>query len=492
MYCCSKQAGFLSGKPPFKPLPPSGYNSKEKEGTLSNHSTKYPEEQSNINLGSENDIVTEREQPSTVESTDVHESIILAKNIPSEQLDSDQDRETQNTVQREVDKYERDITRREHLLLKTRIVALVAGAGIIISSITFVAQGINGLGTALKTGGAGFYKAQRIIDEGVSLCNEFIAQQETILHEVNESFSETQKFGFCPNLREQFIQECLNGTIGNSTDTFLGLDNNVTGNDACDTIIGFPVQVSLNKVNRILRTNILALNNEIKSLHDDLVELSDVTETWQRYFQSFRWAFWVCVGFAIILDLIVLFLLFGVVLAWQQKLSAPFKCARSKVIVPLFILVTFLVWLFATIACVGGVMGADSCFDAPDDKILTILKKNRERFSSIVVGLAEYYLSRCDKNKSPKIAIANDTGTDNVRQVILAVHDLISQTQEIDEVTFMKTCGANITPVLSIANFLDEQFHSVYHTLDNTTKLLWCYRVDPVYVTVVYNGKMVM
>ena len=75
-------------------------------------------------------------------------------------------------------------------------------------------------------------------------------------------------------------------------------------------------------------------------------------------------------------------------------------------------------------------------------------------------------------------------------QAILAVHDLISQSQEIDEDKFMETCGASFSPVLSIANFLDEQFHNIYDTLVDTKQLLWCSSVDPVYVTVVYNGKM--
>ena len=451
-----------------------------------------PEEQPNVNLGGANNIVAEREPASIVESADNRESVIISRSMPSssDQLRSDQERETQNPVQHEVDIYERDMKWRKHILSKTRSIVLVAGAGIIISSITFVAQGINGLGVALKTGVVGFEKAQHIIEQGISLCDIFISQQETILQKVNESFSDIQNFGFCPNLREQFIQECLNGTIGNSTDTFTVIDYNVTGNDFCDTIIGFPVQVALNKVNWLLQAIILTVNNEIKSLHDDLVELSDVTETWQKRFQSFRWAFWTCVGFAIVLDFIVIFLLIGVFLSWQQKLTTPFKCARSKVVVPLFIGVTFLVWFFATIACVGGVMGADSCINGPDDKIITVLRMNHDKFNDIVLNLAEYYLSRCDKSKSPKAAIANDAGTDSVVQAILAVHDLISQSQEIDEDKFMETCGASFSPVLSIANFLDEQFHNIYDTLVDTKQLLWCSSVDPVYVTVVYNGKM--
>jgi phosphoglycerol transferase MdoB-like AlkP superfamily enzyme len=98
----------------------------------------------------------------------------------------------------------------------------------------------------------------------------------------------------------------------------------------------------------------------------DLLEFQDVINSIISTAQSFYWAFYVSAGFAVLVDIVVLILVFGIYLAWRKKLNKPFIRMRCCMIIPMFVLFVFLMWLFAIIFCFTAILTADFCYDGPD------------------------------------------------------------------------------------------------------------------------------
>jgi len=517
---CRQNAGFFSGTPPMKPKPPQGYQLPErKKLARNNHAPSrnqnehmstgsatndldaislsdgplsigaFAEDQSNAKIScsesteqpkSEDQNVAHMQQgpcAGTNEEVNGHSMVVDYNGSPFE---------SQLNNQQEIDEYENELKKVHCLLSTTRLVVLVAGTVVITFSILFIVQGVRGLGAAVHNGILGLEKIQVIIEDGIALCNSFIEQQYRLSGYFSEIYANLNSYGWCPKLRDHFIDDCYN-----KTNSILSLGNHTYStftNETCTIIMGIPLEEKLDTIEFLVKQLRVAVLNESDNLLSDLLELSGITEDLQRSLQSFQWAFWTSVVFAIFLDLLVVFLLLGVVLAWKQRLTNPFKLARSRYVVPIFIFVTFLVWLFATISCIAAVMGADFCFDAPDHNLIAILGANKDRFSSIVINLSIYYLSGCPPALSPKQVVTGKEGVSLALQALLAVHELVDTAQELNETEFMETCGTSVSPLTAAADWLDDQFHLGLDVLIDTQKLFWCSNVNPVYETVAYNA----
>jgi hypothetical protein len=135
-----------------------------------------------------------------------------------------------------------------------------------------------------------------------------------------------------------------------------------------------------------LLTQILGFRKEL----DDTLQL---IEEWQKSLDDFYWALYTAIAFTLVLALLCVYILMGVVLAWRNKLPIILSCIRSVLILPLFILLVLLAWVFSMVFVIGSIALADLCIDAPDMKLFALLQTYQNTTSPIVLNFVQYYVS---------------------------------------------------------------------------------------------------
>jgi len=516
--CFPKKTGFFSGKPPMKPLTPPGYVNKGHNTMKKEHADGDEHEQQQTSV-MENDIdpskcnstaielnqsellllPPEENIPVTIsnknknneEACRSQEGPSMADNHPLEEGNASIHNETNDqTNLQEIEDYENEVARVDKLLKRTRIVVFVAGGGVLVFSIVFMLQGINGLNAGVDNLILGLEKSKAVVADGVALCNDFVTEQGALNQNFVKNYENYSNFGWCPRLKNTFLQECGNGTefIIEKLEDFRFVNFSLSENQACTDIIGIPIQVGIDFAKLFAQKIQNRIFKEALNLASDLMEINKSIDVFIGYFDLFRWAFWTSVGFTILLDLVVLFLLVGVILAWRQRIPRPFKCARSLIIVPLFVLNIFLVWLFASMACITAVMASDFCYDSPDTTLKAVLVANKQKFSSVVFKLGIYYLSRCPSELSPTVSLTNNSAVLLAIQAIRAVHDLIEKSSTVESAAFENICGIDLLPLNALGKELDAQFHIIFDALVGTKNLFSCSSISPIITTVSYQG----
>jgi hypothetical protein len=83
----------------------------------------------------------------------------------------------------------------------------------------------------------------------------------------------------------------------------------------------------------------------------------------------------------------------GVLLAWVHKLPRVFYCFRTIVIVPSFIFLVLISWVFSMVFVIGSMALADTCVDSPDAIVLNLVNNIRDDISSIIAELLIFYIT---------------------------------------------------------------------------------------------------
>lgn len=131
------------------------------------------------------------------------------------------------------------------------------------------------------------------------------------------------------------------------------------------------------------------------------IQIMDKADTY--YPESFNWAFWVAAGCNLALATICLGLCLAVMLLYFGKpLADKFKWLRSYLMVPLFVLLVALGWIYSTSFVVLSVGATDACINSPDLTVATILDNLRGSFqSNILYEFLVYYVRGCPPDLVP-------------------------------------------------------------------------------------------
>ena len=85
--------------------------------------------------------------------------------------------------------------------------------------------------------------------------------------------------------------------------------------------------------------------------------------------------------FAVLLSVLCVIISYGVIEAWfgcsknRNCLLKLFKCLRHWLLLPIFIFLVIVCWIFCTVFIVGSTAAADMCVDSPDDRVAAMLVK---------------------------------------------------------------------------------------------------------------------
>ncbi len=236
-----------------------------------------------------------------------------------------------------------------------------------------------------------------------------IAEQEEIILPVN---NDGQRALQLPSNAVDAITETIVEKDG-ITYTILTLADNFTGTDliingynvtklfTTDVTVDIDVATLTESINEKLEDSSSFLLDIFKSLQPALETIHRQATDAQESLDSIVPYFTVAVVFVAILIGLTSFFIIGTILAWIKKQHWLFRCTNDNIILPIFILVGILVWVFTTVFLTLGVLMGDYCFVSPDVQMNQIFEQTLARLSPIGYKFAFYYFNGCDSAARP-------------------------------------------------------------------------------------------
>jgi hypothetical protein len=187
---------------------------------------------------------------------------------------------------------------------------------------------------------------------------------------------------------------------------------NVTSPDRVCDFSETPFEEELTTLFQLLdgTFDLLVDGQAMDTLESDLVELLGMLDKANDYYpKHFAWAFWVAAGSSLTLATLCLFIMTGVLLVStkqhpnddDERLPNGFKWIRSWLVVPLFLFLTVVGWIFSMIVIIASIGSADLCIDSPDGPVLSILSQLQDEFVSVVYSYLVYYVQGCPAAEAP-------------------------------------------------------------------------------------------
>ncbi len=224
-------------------------------------------------------------------------------------------------------------------------------------------------------------------------------------------------------------------------------------------------------------------------VEDDLGVFVQMMDQADKYYpDTFGWAFWVAAGCNLLLATICLGLFAAVMLLYfGHPLAARFKWVRSYLMIPTFLLLVVLGWVFSTSFVVLSIGASDVCIDGPESTVLTILDNVQANFQTdVVYGFLVHYVRGCPAEEVPKDL--------EQRVVILAqlmvppLQDVVAAIGDVGEATLEALCGTDWTPMVAILSALEEQLCDLSQALADVRGGLRCEDWYPPYRAAAYGS----
>ena len=320
-------------------------------------------------------------------------------------------------------------------LVRARVVVLMCSLGVVICVILFITFGVQNLLQSSKNVVAGVEEGRELAIEAITLVDHFLMRQKMALEVLTPFVMEVN--GICPNVTEAICANITDSTTCDFTDIPLSEEFQ----DAFTFVIDNVEDATLDKADS-LRMDLMELDEELGKVADKIA--------------SFNWAFAVAAVFAIALLIANLVISHGIIVAWRRETVPPkYECcskvlglARHWLMVPIFVFLVVMSWIFSMVFIIGSIAAADLCYGSPDDTVLAILKKDVLPLDSMVRDLLIFYVEGC-----PDYGVPDDL-TNKVNEIlnyadqVANVANGISNDEFVEN--FVATCG-NDTSVLDAA-----------------------------------------
>ena len=213
------------------------------------------------------------------------------------------------------------------------------------------------------------------------------------------------------NASQQAVLQLLDATnriCGGDRD----LCTNISDIDTCDfTGIEEVVdRVGFTQLLDVLDSYTDELYDDLEQGRNDLVYLQTVANDMMDKAKTFNWAYQIARVFSILLAVLCLIIMHGVMFSKWTKF---FLYLRRGILIPLFVFLVFLCFVFSLVFVIGSQSIADLCYDSPDDNMLLVVEKLESNFSELVYSFIVFYIKR--KFLLLKIFFADDTKISDFR-----------------------------------------------------------------------------
>jgi len=362
----------------------------------------------------------------------------------------------EETYQRNMSRWTKANQGYERRLLVNRIIFLLSGIGVIVSSILFFTMGVGSLANSLNDAQGSITETQDILIS---------------LH----------------NATGTFIN--MSYTAEESRDEFIGLTDSVCGNvvnAAAETALEQEAQQMIDDVVETLSEADDFLRDASSDLQNDLSVAIQYAEDANNTVSK-AYPFLYCTAAVMgILIIIVICLMIEVVLAWRgRKMRNCFvSCMKNGVILPIFFLFIILSWLFASLFQLAAIGSADFCVQ-PEQHVDYVLNKYvAKNMSPVLFAYLTYYL-RCQSEFAPVELISE---AEPLWNGIDVVHDFLEYIAD-NGVSITSVCGSgNLNAIQDLASALHSTLHVVNGLFVVALNLLQCSTFNPIYTGVLHDS----
>jgi len=289
----------------------------------------------------------------------------------------------------------------------------------------------------------------------------------------------------------------INYTILSLADNFTGPDliingYNVTKLFTTDVTVEIDVATLTQSVNKKLEDSSSFLLDIFRRLQTALEKIYQQASDAQDSLESLLPYLYVIVVFAAILIGLTSFFIVGTILAWIGKQPRLFRCANDNIILPIFILVGLLVWIFTIVFLALGVVTGDYCVVSPNVQMNKIFEQTLARISPIGYKFAYFYFNGCELADRPRLMSVAYEALIGTRVVLDQFFELVNN---MGEGPLRKACGLGVDgtegdPVnaLSIlANVLRIHVGGAMGAVLTVGKLVLCKEFFPIYSFLAYQ-----
>lgn len=258
---------------------------------------------------------------------------IKSKNQEKKMNSIEENNQNSNNTENE---WTKEIQRIASQVYTIRVIFILCACGVIVSSAYFMENGITYFQQSLSSIRTSLTLMDGILDQGIAATEEYINVQYTVGRNVGQFYSKVLS-NWCPSQDPPPFENEIN--------------------QMSDTI---------DDLGDLLVTDMISLNG-------DLYEIKASLEQVDYDFESYSLMLLISMGSAVFIVSIASVLIGGVILAIANRTSRGFILTQTYFILPIFIIVVFLCWCFASGFAASMLILGDFCFNSPDSSMMRIV-----------------------------------------------------------------------------------------------------------------------
>lgn len=141
-----------------------------------------------------------------------------------------------------------------------------------------------------------------------------------------------------------------------------------------------------------LRDNAIQVDTVVEGIQNDIEGLILTVQDLDATLEDFKRYIGAAKVLVILIDIVALSLMFACIMAWTKTQHFVPICVRNTCIIPIFVVLIILFWIFATASLLGAMAGSDFC-RMPDESVSAFVLGNQESFSPLMLAFILYYVT---------------------------------------------------------------------------------------------------
>lgn len=141
-----------------------------------------------------------------------------------------------------------------------------------------------------------------------------------------------------------------------------------------------------------LRDAAVRIETEVKNMESDIQTIQTSIHNADEKLDEFKSYMNIAKIIVILIDIIVILLMIACILAWLEKQHYVSILVRNACIIPAFVILLLLFWIFSTLALLGSMAGSDFCA-SPDETAVSVILRFQDKMSSVMFNYLMYYVT---------------------------------------------------------------------------------------------------
>jgi len=223
-------------------------------------------------------------------------------------------------------------------------------------------------------------------------------------------------------------------------------------------------------------------NEDLRALNQTMEKVQSIKSEIETGMEIFLNNYWIALFMLLILSIIIIFSMFGVILAWREKSGKIFQRVMSYGILPLLIIFCVAGWIGTFFACISTVIGCDLCIPSPDSAIKNILDLHFIDRTKSFYKAVSVYTNACEAEDPVNNFIQLEG---NIQTLINFIWQEMTIIDSMGEE--VRGCRENLDDFLDATHMLAKKLTVIGRGLENIIENLHCSNINPIYVELVHD-----